>query len=60
MRVLPNPAVAILRWTILPSQLLSAAVRRDAQRFGVNRRGIAPPNFAEPERVDARTVQRSF
>jgi hypothetical protein len=31
-----------------------------AQRIGVNRRGIAPPELAEPEKVDARTVRRSF
>ena len=31
-----------------------------AQRIGVNRRGIAPPEPAEPEKIDARTVQRSF
>jgi hypothetical protein len=33
---------------------------RAARRIGVNRRGIAPPDVAEPEKVDARTVQRSF
>jgi hypothetical protein len=31
-----------------------------AQRIGVNRRGIAPPDSAEPEKVDAETVQRPF
>ena len=31
-----------------------------ALRIGVNRRGIAPPDSAEPEKVDGRTVQRQL
>ena len=31
-----------------------------AQRIGVNRRGIAPPDPAEPKKVEARMVQPSI
>jgi hypothetical protein len=31
-----------------------------AQRIGVQRRGIAPPDSAEPQKVDARTVLLQF
>ncbi len=35
-------------------------LRSAAQRIGVNRRGIAPPDSAEPQKVDAGTVQPRF
>jgi len=38
----------------------SAHESRRIQRIGVNRRGIAPPDFAEPTQVDSKTGQRRF